>query len=70
MPNLQRGLPCRNFAYYSMQLCDPGDPKGGAMAQCPPPKYAPDHSIHELFWPNIAALFFIVLVFNLFLTFI
>ena len=23
-------------AYYSMQLYDPGDPKGGAMAQWPP----------------------------------
>ena len=24
-----------------MQFCNPGDPKGGAIAQCPPPKYAP-----------------------------
>ena len=36
MPNLQRGGPCLNFAYFSMQSYNPGDPKGGAMAQWPP----------------------------------
>ena len=43
MPNLQRGGPCLNFAHFSMQFCNPGDPKGEAMAQCPLPKYAPGH---------------------------
>ena len=33
MPNLQRGGACLNFAYFSMQFCNPGDPKGGAMTQ-------------------------------------
>ena len=28
------GMP--QFSYYSMQLYDSGDPKGGAMAQWPP----------------------------------
>ena len=42
MPNLQRGGACLNFAHFSMQFCIPGNPKGGAMAQYPPPtKYAP-----------------------------
>ena len=41
MPNLQRGGPCLNFAHFSMQFCNSGDPKGGAVAQWPPPKYAP-----------------------------
>ena len=38
LPNLQRGGggPCRNFAYYSMQLYDPGDPKGGPWPNGPP----------------------------------
>ena len=31
------GGACRNFAYYFMQLYNPGE-----MAQWPPPKYAPD----------------------------
>ena len=35
------GGPCLSFAHFSMQFCNPGDPKGRAMAQCPPPKYAP-----------------------------
>ena len=30
------GRACHNFAYFSMLLYYPGDPKGGAMAQCPP----------------------------------
>ena len=32
-----------NFAYFFMQFYNPGDPKWGAKAQCPPPslKYAP-----------------------------
>ena len=29
MPNLQRGGACLNFAHFSMQFCNPGDPKGG-----------------------------------------
>ena len=37
MPNLQRGGPCLNFAHFTMQFCNPSDPKGGAMAQWPPP---------------------------------
>ena len=42
MPNLQRGGPCLNFAHFTMQFCNPSDPKGGGMAQRPPPpKYAP-----------------------------
>ena len=40
MPNLQRGGACLNFAYYSMQLYNPGDPKGGPWHNAPP-KYAP-----------------------------
>ena len=45
MPNLQRGGPCLNFAHFTIQFCNPSDPKGGAMAQWPPPKYAPAYSI-------------------------
>ena len=41
MPNLQRGGPCLNFAHFTIQFCNPSDPKGGALAQWPPPKYAP-----------------------------
>ena len=43
MPNLQRGGegPCLNFAYFSMQFYNSDNPKGGAMVQWPPPKYAP-----------------------------
>ena len=37
----------RNFAYYSMQLYDPGDPKGGAWPNAPPPKYAPDNDLRK-----------------------
>ena len=51
MPNLPRGGPCLNFAHFTMQFCNPSDPKGGAMAQCPPPpKYtpAPDLTSHYL----------------------
>ena len=36
MPNLQRGMPCLNFAHFTVQFCNPSDPKGGAMAQWPP----------------------------------
>ena len=36
VPNLQRGGPCLNFAHFTMQFCNPSDPKGGAMAQWPP----------------------------------
>ena len=38
---LAKGGPCLNFAHFTMQFCNPSDPKGGAMAQGPPPKYAP-----------------------------
>ena len=41
MPNLQRGGACLNFAHFTMQFCNLSNPKGGAMAQWPPPKYAP-----------------------------
>ena len=37
MPNLQRGGPCLNFAYFTMQFCNPSGPKGGATVQWPPP---------------------------------
>ena len=49
LPNLRSGGPCRNFAYYSMLIIQSWQPKGGAMAQCPP-KYAPGcvHMILEL----------------------
>ena len=30
------GGACLNFAHFSMQFCNPVDPKGGAMAQWPP----------------------------------
>ena len=33
MPNLQRGGPCLNFAHFTMQFCNPSNPKGGGMAQ-------------------------------------
>ena len=48
MPNLQRGGPCLNFAHFTMQFCNPSDPKGGAMAQWPPPKYAPEVSAENI----------------------
>ena len=44
MPNLQRGGggACLNFAHFSMQFCNPGDPKrGGGHDPMAPPKYAP-----------------------------
>ena len=41
MPNLQRGEPCLNSAYFSLQIYNPGDPKGGRHGTMPPPKYAP-----------------------------
>ena len=43
LPNLQRGGggQCRNFAYYFMLIIRSWQPKGGAMAQCPPFKCAP-----------------------------
>ena len=37
MPNLQSRGPCLNFAHFTMQFCNPSDPKGVAMAQWPPP---------------------------------
>ena len=36
MPNLQRGGLCLNFAHFSMQFCNPGDPKGGPWPNGPP----------------------------------
>ena len=45
MPNLQRGGgggACLNFAHFSMQFCNPGEPK-----ECPP-KYAPDYGLFVL----------------------
>ena len=36
MPNLQRGGPCLNFAHFSMQFCNPGDPKGGPWPNAAP----------------------------------
>ena len=33
MPNLQRGGPCLNFAHFTMQFCNPSDPKGGAIME-------------------------------------
>ena len=35
-PTCKGAGPCLNFAYYSMQLYNSGDPKGGGMAQWPP----------------------------------
>ena len=35
LPKSQRGGPCRNFAYYSIQITLSWRPKGGAMATCP-----------------------------------
>ena len=35
MPNLQRGGPCLNFAHFSLQFCNPGDPKGGHGPMAP-----------------------------------
>ena len=53
MPNLQRGEPCRDFAYYSVQLHDPGDPKGGPRPNGLP-KYAPAYE--DLLWRKIKFL--------------
>ena len=41
MPNLQRGGACLNFAYFSMQFYNPGDPKGGHGTMPPPKKIRP-----------------------------
>ena len=48
MPNLQRGA-CLNFAHFSMQFCNPGDPKGGPWPNGPPPKYAPESTQVKVF---------------------
>ena len=41
-PTCKGGGACLNFAHFSMQFRNLGDPKGSAMAQWPPPpKYAP-----------------------------
>ena len=49
-----KGGPCHNFAYYSMLIILFRRPKGGAMAQWPSPKYAPEsayrlHAFHRHF---------------------
>ena len=50
MLNLQRGEgACLNFAHFSMQFCNPGDPKGGHGPMAPP-KYASAPSLRE--WVN------------------
>ena len=36
MPNLQRGGPCLNFAHFTMQFCNPSNPKGGPWPNGPP----------------------------------
>ena len=36
-PIYKGGGPCLNFAHFTMQFCNPSDPKGGAMAQWFPP---------------------------------
>ena len=41
------GGSCRNFAYYSMLIILSRQPKGGAMAQWSPPKYAPERALPE-----------------------
>ena len=43
-----KGGPCLNFAYYSMQLYNPGGPKGGGHGTMLPPKYAPAPSIFDV----------------------
>ena len=40
-----KGGPCRIFAYYYMLIILSWRPKGGAMAQLPPTKYAPVHNL-------------------------
>ena len=43
MPNLQRRGPCLNFAHFTMQFCNPSDPKGGGgpWHNAPPPLNTP-----------------------------
>ena len=36
MPNLQRGGPRLNFAHFTMQFCNPSDPRGGPWPNTPP----------------------------------
>ena len=48
-PTCKRGGACLNFAYFSMQFCNPGDQKGGHGPMAPP-KYAPASSHRE--WVN------------------
>ena len=38
---LAKGGPCLNLAHFSMQFCNPGDPKGGPWPNGSLPKYAP-----------------------------
>ena len=37
---LAKGGACLSFAHFSMQFCNPGDPKGGPWPNGPPPKHA------------------------------
>ena len=49
MPDAQLtkgGGPCLNFAHFTMQFCNPSDPKGGGMAQWPPPLNTPLHLLY------------------------
>ena len=43
-PTCKKGGACLNFAYFSMQFCNLGTPKGGAWHNAPPLKYAPGYS--------------------------
>ena len=58
LPNLQKGgEPCRNFAYYSMQIILSWRPEEGAMAQCPPLNTAVGiMSAVNVFWGSCATL--------------
>ena len=49
IPNAQlaKGGPCLNFAHFSMQFCNPGDPKGGPWPNAPP-KYAPVYNKYQI----------------------
>ena len=38
---LAKGGQCLNFAHFFMQVCNPSDPKVGALAQWPPPLNTP-----------------------------
>ena len=48
-----RGVACHNFAYYSILIILSWRPKGGAMAQCPPPKYAPGSFVRSIVYKRL-----------------